>query len=135
MFFILPFGTGGGFFTLIFIFLLLRLIVKSLNYRNSDKKNYDNQRSYQYYYEFNQNQNPYASTQNVNLANAYSTLGVSASATNDEVKKAYRRLTLEYHPDTIEGKGLGKEFTEFATKKFREVQEAYELICKQRNIK
>ncbi|MGX8685431.1 MAG: J domain-containing protein [Spirochaetales bacterium] len=50
------------------------------------------------------------------------------------MKKAYRRLILEYHPDTVAQKG-GPEFKEYATKKFVEIQQAYEEICKQRGIK
>ena len=66
---------------------------------------------------------------------AYATLGLTESATEAEIKKAYRKLILEYHPDTIAAKGMADEFKEYATKRFREVQEAYESICKERNIK
>ena len=50
-------------------------------------------------------------------------------------KKAYHKLILEYHPDTIAAKGMADEFKEYATKKFREIQEAYENICRERGIK
>lgn len=66
---------------------------------------------------------------------AYAVLGLQETATDAEVKKAYRKLILEYHPDTIASKGMADEFKEYATKKFREIQEAYETICKERNIK
>jgi len=65
---------------------------------------------------------------------AYAVLGLTESATEAEIKKAYRRLSLEYHPDTVAQKG-GPEFKEYATKKFVEIQQAYEEICKQRGIK
>lgn len=66
----------------------------------------------------------------------YSVLGIEESATEQEIKKAYRRLILEYHPDTVSGKeGVGEEFKKYATKRFREVQEAYEKICSERGIK
>ena len=65
---------------------------------------------------------------------AYAVLGLTESATEAEIKKAYRRLILEYHPDTVAQKG-GPEFKEYATKKFVEIQQAYEEICKQRGIK
>lgn len=66
---------------------------------------------------------------------AYAVLGLSENATEAEIKKAYRKLILEYHPDTVANKGLADEFKEYATKRFREIQEAYETICKERGIK
>ncbi|MCF0262339.1 MAG: DnaJ domain-containing protein, partial [Sphaerochaetaceae bacterium] len=66
---------------------------------------------------------------------AYAVLGLTESATNEEIKKAYRKLILEYHPDTVASKGMAEEFKEYATKRFREIQEAYEAISKERGIK
>ncbi len=66
---------------------------------------------------------------------AYAVLGLTENATEAEIKKAYRKLILEYHPDTVASKGMADEFKEYATKKFREIQEAYETICRERNIK
>lgn len=133
MFFFFPFG-GGGFFGIFFLFILLRLIIRSLG-NNQNNKN--NNRFHYYYYEFNNNQqqNYQQTAQKKVSANAYAVLGVSQSATDDEIKKAYRKLILEYHPDKVAAKGLGDEWKDFASKKFREVQEAYETICKERNIK
>ena len=51
----------------------------------------------------------------------YETLGVSKGATSDEIKKAYRKLALKYHPDKNKG---SKE----AEEKFKEVAEAYEAL-------
>ncbi|MEK7551469.1 MAG: DnaJ C-terminal domain-containing protein [Patescibacteria group bacterium] len=53
----------------------------------------------------------------------YSTLGVSKTATADEIKKAYRKLALEYHPD----RNKGKE----SEAKFKEVTTAYEVLSDQ----
>jgi len=64
----------------------------------------------------------------------YAVLGVTASASDDEIKKAYRQLVREYHPDTIASKGLPEEFTTFANEKFREIQEAYEAVEKARGL-
>ena len=66
---------------------------------------------------------------------AYAVLGLTESASEAEIKKAYRRLILEYHPDTVAAKGMADEFKEYATKRFREIQEAYETISKERGIK
>lgn len=63
----------------------------------------------------------------------YKVLGIESSASDLEVKKAYRRLAMKYHPDKVEG--LGEEVKRNAVKQFREIQEAYETICKSRQIK
>ncbi len=65
---------------------------------------------------------------------AYSVLGVEKDSPVDEIKKAYRRLVSEYHPDKIAAKGLPEEFNKFAAEKFREIQEAYDTIRKERGF-
>lgn len=69
-----------------------------------------------------------------NNAKAYAVLGLQRDASIDEIKKAYRKLSIEFHPDTVASKGLPEEFTVFATEKFRSIQEAYDAIKKERNI-
>jgi len=64
----------------------------------------------------------------------YAVLKCDESASNDEIKKKYRTLVTEYHPDKIEAKGLPEEFIKFANDKFREIQEAYEQIKKERGL-
>ena len=66
------------------------------------------------------------------LAPLYAVLGISADATDGELKKAYRKACLEYHPDTIVSKGLPEEFTKFAETKFKEINHAYETLTKMR---
>ncbi|MCR4675742.1 MAG: DnaJ domain-containing protein [Sphaerochaetaceae bacterium] len=67
---------------------------------------------------------------------AYEILGVAKDASEAEIKKAYRKLILEYHPDRVANKeGAGEEFKAYAAKKFQEVQDAYEQICRERGIK
>lgn len=63
---------------------------------------------------------------------AYSVLGISPSATDDEVKAAYRRMAMKNHPDKVAS--LGPEVQKAAEEKFRKIQEAYESIKKQRGI-
>lgn len=65
---------------------------------------------------------------------AYAVLGLQSDATVDEIKKAYRKLSIEFHPDSIASKGLPEEFTTFAAEKFRAIQAAYDTIKKERNI-
>ncbi|MCF8110955.1 MAG: co-chaperone DjlA [Desulfobacteraceae bacterium] len=64
----------------------------------------------------------------------YAVLGCSPSDDNETIKKHYRKLARDYHPDTIASKGLPEEFVKFANDKFREIQEAYEAIQKERGI-
>jgi DnaJ like chaperone protein len=64
----------------------------------------------------------------------YAVLKCDESASNEELKKQYRTLVTEYHPDKIEAKGLPEEFIKFANDKFREIQEAYEHIKQERGL-
>jgi DnaJ like chaperone protein len=64
----------------------------------------------------------------------YAILGCGKSDTNEHIKSQYRKLVKEYHPDKIVSKGLPEEFTKFAQEKFREIQDAYDYIRKERNI-
>ena len=66
---------------------------------------------------------------------AYAVLGCSPNDTDAQVKRCYRQRVQEYHPDKIAAKGLPDEFTRFAQDKFREIQEAWEQIKKDRGIK
>jgi DnaJ like chaperone protein len=65
---------------------------------------------------------------------AYSVLGLSPDASNDEVKSTYRRLVQEYHPDRITSQGMPDEFVEYATQRFQEIQDAWEKIQRERNL-
>ena len=63
---------------------------------------------------------------------AYSVLGISPSATDDEVKSAYRRMAMKNHPDKVAT--LGPDVQKAASEKFRKIQQAYETIKKQRGL-
>lgn len=65
----------------------------------------------------------------------YAVLQSNKSDTDDHIKKQYRKLAKEYHPDKIISKGLPEEFNQLAHEKFREIQEAYEIIKKERGFK
>jgi len=65
----------------------------------------------------------------------YAILGCGKKDTNEHIKSQYRKLVMEYHPDKIVSKGLPEEFTKFAQDKFREIQDAYDYIRKERGIK
>ena len=65
----------------------------------------------------------------------YKILGCTKNDTDDQIKSKYRALVKEYHPDKIASKGLPEEFTRLAEEKFREIQEAFDGIRKERNMK
>lgn len=67
------------------------------------------------------------------LDSAYTVLEITSSATDDEVKKAYKKMAVKYHPDKVSQ--MGEEVQKSATEKFKKVSDAYERIKKQRNIK
>jgi DnaJ like chaperone protein len=63
---------------------------------------------------------------------SYKILEIAPSAANEEVKKAYRRMAMKYHPDKVSH--LGDDFRKTADEKFKKVNEAYEKIKKERNM-
>lgn len=65
------------------------------------------------------------------LENAYKVLGVSDNNSASEVKKAYRKLMSQHHPDKLVAKGLPPEMMEVAKQKAQDIQAAYELISAQ----
>lgn len=64
----------------------------------------------------------------------YKILNCTSGSSHQEIKSSYKRLVKDFHPDTIVSKGLPEEFMDFATKRFREIQQAYEKIKKERNF-
>jgi DnaJ like chaperone protein len=67
-----------------------------------------------------------------NTDGAYKILESDPSASNEEIKKAYRKMALKYHPDKVSY--LGEDFRKSANEKFQKVNEAYEKIKKERGI-
>ncbi len=69
------------------------------------------------------------------LARPYQVLGLSRSASDVEIKTAYRQLVRELHPDQLMAKGMPKEFISRANNRLAAVNSAYDQITKQRGLK
>jgi len=63
-----------------------------------------------------------------NIEDAYKLLGVNADDDINTIKKAYRKLVREYHPDIIKSQGKSEAYMQEATVKTQEINEAYEMI-------
>jgi DnaJ like chaperone protein len=68
------------------------------------------------------------------LDDAYKALGVGKDSSDAEIKRAYRKLISQYHPDKLIGQGMPEDMIEMATEQAKEIQLAYDLIKKNRNI-
>ena len=62
----------------------------------------------------------------------YRILEITPNATDEEVKKAYRKMAIKYHPDKVAT--LGEDVQKAAEEKFKAISQAYEAICKERGI-
>lgn len=69
------------------------------------------------------------------LDDAYAVLGISTSATDAEVKKSYRRLMSQHHPDKLVAKGLPEEMMTIAKEKTQKIRKAYEIVKESRKVK
>jgi DnaJ like chaperone protein len=66
---------------------------------------------------------------------AYAVLGLSRHASDDDVRKAYRRLVREHHPDRLVAKGLPAEFVAQADRTLADINVAYDRIAKERKLR
>ena len=94
------------------------------------------QGAYQGGYQYQQqNSGGYQHASGPTLNDAYKVLGVTESDEQNTVKRAYRRLMNEHHPDKLVAKGLPPEMMEIAKEKTQQIQAAYDLICKAKGWK
>lgn len=68
-----------------------------------------------------------------NVDSDYRILGITENASDDEVKKAYRKMAISFHPDKVAQ--MGEEYQKGAKEKFQQIQDAYEAIKKRRGFK
>ena len=69
------------------------------------------------------------------LQQSYDSLGIKADASAQEIKRAYRKLVSQYHPDKLVSQGLPEEMMEMSKKRVREINAAYDKIKESRGIK
>lgn len=69
------------------------------------------------------------------LQQSYASLGIKAEASPKEIKRAYRKLVSQYHPDKLVSQGLPKEMMEMSKKRVREINAAYDKIKAARGIR
>lgn len=91
-------------------------------------------RFYGYQHGTDQDRGPAGPAQAERLDSAYEALGVESAASDAEVKRAYRRLMSQYHPDKVTGRGMPDDMVELATERAQEIQAAYDTIKKHRGI-
>ncbi|MEZ4693515.1 MAG: DnaJ domain-containing protein [Aliarcobacter sp.] len=75
-----------------------------------------------------------AMNKSLSLENAYDILGSKPSDDDATLKKNYRNLVKKHHPDIISGQGATQSIIDEATQKLQEINEAYEIIKKDRGI-
>jgi DnaJ like chaperone protein len=68
------------------------------------------------------------------LDDAYKALGVTKDSSDAEIKRAYRKLMSQYHPDKLMGQGVPEDMIAMATEQAKEIQLAHDLIKRHRNI-
>ena len=99
-----------------------------LRFRQASSERANQRRSYKGSNGRRQQQYQQTYTESQSLDDAYRILGVAKSADAKQIKKAYRRLMSEHHPDKLVSKGLPKQAMELAKNKAQDIQAAYEMI-------
>jgi len=79
--------------------------------------------------------NERVTSQGHSLQQSYATLGLKADASAQEIKRAYRKLVSQYHPDKLISQGLPEEMMEMSKKRVREINAAYDKIKADKGIK
>ncbi|MDG6881929.1 DnaJ-like protein DjlA [Phocoenobacter uteri] len=110
---------------------MLAMVAASQRFRSG---NFDG--FYQESYQHQSNNNyGYQQSNQTSLKDAYTILGVSETDDKTTIKRTYRKLMNEHHPDKLVAKGLPPEMMEVAKEKAQQIQAAYDLICKSKGWK
>lgn len=111
---------------------ILEVIAKRLGYSSFAFNHLLGMVKAQFHFDSRNQSRAGASSSQSELATAYTALGVDASVSDAELKRSYRKLMSEYHPDKLSGQGVPEHVLKVATEKSQEIQSAYELIKKHR---
>ncbi len=95
----------------------------------------ESQTAFRAHHQYKQTNDELNSINHTLLNNAYKLLNVKHSDDPATIKRAYRKLMLQYHPDKLRAKGLPVEMLELATSKSQDVQKAYDIIKRHRNFR
>jgi len=76
----------------------------------------------------------YSSRSGPSIEQAYKVIGVDDSSNKQEIKRAYRKLMSQHHPDKLVSRGMPEEMIKVATEKSQEIQSAYEMIKKHKEF-
>lgn len=136
-------GVTYGYGYALILWIVCRIVVvcisrgaeSSASYQTYDSHNYrsGHQNSHQENYHHNNTGGEGRKGEPNGIEFCYSVLGISTNATDAEVKKAYRKLAMEYHPDRYANSS--EEVRIRANEKFRKVNEAYEAVKGVRQMK
>lgn len=114
--------------------MYIQMVMASYQFQQGRHYQRNEQQSQGQYQGYQQGSYQRYSTQS-DLNNAYRILGVDSSADISTIKRAYRKLMNEHHPDKLVSKGLPKEMLEAAKKRAQEIQAAYDLIKSEKGFK
>ncbi len=139
------------FFIILFVVLYFVSPKKITEKRYSNNSNNSNNSNKKYYKKENHSKQSYHSnkedhkkkdhskqsnnTNTNSIEYACLVLGISISDDKDSIKKRYKKLIFKYHPDIVAGKGLDKDSIKEATRKIQEINNAYAIIKKYKNIR
>ena len=110
---------------------MLRLIAQYLGISQGDYTSIYERHVGSYYSSHSGNSRAYSSTGYTK--DPYKVLGIDSTASDDEVKKAYRRMAMKYHPDRVAD--MSEEIQRNAAEQMKEINEAYEAVKQSRGIK
>ena len=112
---------------------LIAMWEAELRFQQFKKHKEEQNRKYQRQRSSSQQQSN-ANSESPSLLDAYGVLGVSDRDSEKDIKRAYKKLMAQNHPDKLVAKGLPPEMTEVAKRKTQDIQSAYEIIKKHRKL-